>query len=195
MCCRYIQNLLNFKLLIIYSNALFLKALSLLFTFEKKLMSFGYSLLVMLYLPSGICHIKEIYKNFSSTPVHSRWQQGILREHEMGLIQGQNIAIVGQFFVKIKKIRRAVLEGRWYTGKEIHQIWAEWAVHANYYLQNCLTNLFNFYTKLTYHSYILTLYKSHLVFTHYTLLPSVDRCDLANQYFLQCYILVQAQIK
>ena len=43
-------------------------------------------------------------------------------------------------------------------------------------LQNCPTNFFNFYKKLTYYSYILTLYKSHLVFTQYTLLPSVDRC-------------------
>ena len=48
-----------------YLLYIFLQALSLLFTFEKKLMSFGITLLVMLYVPSGIFHFKENYKHFS----------------------------------------------------------------------------------------------------------------------------------
>ena len=94
----------------------------------------------------------------------------------------------GQFFVKIKIFSLAVLEGRWYTGKKIRQIWAESAVHASYYLQNCQMNVFNFYKKLTYYSYILTLYKSHLVFTQYTLLPSVDRCDIDHLFFREIHM-------
>ena len=34
-------------------------------------------------------------------------------------------------FVKIENIPRAVLEGWWYSGKKIRQIWAEWAVCAD----------------------------------------------------------------
>ena len=42
-----------------------------------------------------------------------------------------------------KKIHGAILEGRWYTGRKLRQIWAEWAVHASCYLQKGITFYFN----------------------------------------------------
>ena len=47
--------------------------------------------------------------------------------------------------VKIKRIHEAILEGWWYTGRIIHQLWAEWAVCVNCYLQNGFVNFFVFY--------------------------------------------------
>ena len=35
-----------------------------------------------------------------------------------------------------KKIHGVILEGRWYTGRKLRQIWAEWAVCVSCYLQN-----------------------------------------------------------
>ena len=81
-----------------------------------------------------------------------------------------------QFFVKTKIISQAVLEGRWYIGKKIRQIWAESAVPVDSYLQNCLRNDFCFHKKLTFHSCTLNQCGSFCWFTHYTLLPSGDRC-------------------
>ena len=40
-------------------------------------------------------------------------------------------------------IRHAHMEGRWYTGRKLHQIWADWAVHARCYLQKGMTFHFN----------------------------------------------------
>ena len=37
----------------------------------------------------------------------------------------------------------ALLEGRWYIGRKIRQIGAEWAVHASCYLQKGITFYFN----------------------------------------------------
>ena len=37
---------------------------------------------------------------------------------------------------KIIRIHQAILEGWWYTGRKSRQIWAEWAVCFNCYLQN-----------------------------------------------------------
>ena len=37
----------------------------------------------------------------------------------------------------------ALLEGQWYAGRKLRQIWAEWAVHANCYLQKGITFYFN----------------------------------------------------
>ena len=47
-------------------------------------------------------------------------------------------------FVKIKRIHEAILECWWYTGRIVHQLWAEWAVHVNCYLQNGFMNFFVF---------------------------------------------------
>ena len=38
---------------------------------------------------------------------------------------------MGFKIAKNKKIHEAILEGWWYTGRKIRQIWAEWAVQAN----------------------------------------------------------------
>ena len=40
-------------------------------------------------------------------------------------------------------IRHAHMEGRWYTGRKLHQIWADWAVYARCYLQKGMTFHFN----------------------------------------------------
>ena len=40
------------------------------------------------------------------------------------------------FFIEIKMKLRAILEGRWYTGRNAHQIWAEWAVWARWQILN-----------------------------------------------------------
>ena len=47
--------------------------------------------------------------------------------------------------VKITKIHEAILEGWWYAGRIIQQLWAEWAVRVNSYLQNGYVNFFLFY--------------------------------------------------
>ena len=47
-------------------------------------------------------------------------------------------------FVKIKRIHEAILEGCWYTGRIVHQLWAEWAVRFNCYLQNGFVNILLF---------------------------------------------------
>ena len=43
-----------------------------------------------------------------------------------------SIFVMGMFMwfkiAKKLKIQEAILEGRWYTGRKIHQIWAEWAL-------------------------------------------------------------------
>ena len=38
-------------------------------------------------------------------------------------------------FYESKNKSMSPFEGRWYAGKKLHQIWAEWAVHASCYLQ------------------------------------------------------------
>ena len=40
-------------------------------------------------------------------------------------------------------ICHAHMEGRWYTGRKLYQIWADWAVHARCYLQKGMTFHFN----------------------------------------------------
>ena len=40
-------------------------------------------------------------------------------------------------------ICHAHMEGRWYTGRKLHQIWADWAVYARCYLQKGMTFHFN----------------------------------------------------
>ena len=40
-------------------------------------------------------------------------------------------------------ICHAHMEGRWYTGRKLHQISADWAVHARCYLQKGVTFHFN----------------------------------------------------
>ena len=40
-------------------------------------------------------------------------------------------------------IRHAHMEGRWYTDRKLHQIWADWAVYARCYLQKGMTVHFN----------------------------------------------------
>ena len=56
--------------------------------------------------------------------------------------------VMGMFkwfkIAKNKKIPWAILEGRWYTGRKIRQIWAEWAVCITWYLQNGPGNFFVF---------------------------------------------------
>ena len=54
-------------------------------------------------------------------------------------INSWNMIYCELIFMKIKIKARALLEGRWYTGKKLHQIWAEWAVHASCYLQKGLS--------------------------------------------------------
>ena len=53
--------------------------------------------------------------------------------------------VMGMFMwfkiAKDKKIHWAILEGRWYTGRKIRQIWAEWAVCVGCYLQNGSVNI------------------------------------------------------
>ena len=46
--------------------------------------------------------------------------------------------------VKMKIFRPGLLEGRWYTGKKIRQIWAEWAVCISCYLQKPWSKDFHF---------------------------------------------------
>ena len=43
-----------------------------------------------------------------------------------------------------KNIHEAILEGRWYTGRKIHQISSEWAACISCYLQNGFINFFVF---------------------------------------------------
>ena len=52
------------------------------------------------------------------------------KEHETPPIWGHSgpIQASSRTYWKIKK--PAFLEGRWYTGRKIRQIWAEWAVHV-----------------------------------------------------------------
>ena len=42
---------------------------------------------------------------------------------------------------------RAILEGRWYTGRNAHQIWAEWAVWARWQILNGSQFFFHFNDK------------------------------------------------
>ena len=42
---------------------------------------------------------------------------------------------------------RAILEGRWYTGRNAHQIWAEWAVWARWQILNGSQFFFHFNEK------------------------------------------------
>ena len=51
---------------------------------------------------------------------------------------------MGFKIAKNKKIHEAILEGWWYTGRKIRQIWAEWAVCIICYLQNGFVNFFVF---------------------------------------------------
>ena len=51
------------------------------------------------------------------------------------------------FFIEIKMKLRAILEGRWYTGRNAHQIWAEWAVWARWQFLNGSQFLFHFNDK------------------------------------------------
>ena len=57
------------------------------------------------------------------------------KEHETPPIWGHSepIQASSRTYWKIKK--PAFLEGRWYTGRKIRQIWAELAVHVGYHLQ------------------------------------------------------------
>ena len=51
------------------------------------------------------------------------------------------------FFIEIKMKLRAILEGRWYTGRNAHQIWAEWAVWARWQILNGSQFFFHFNEK------------------------------------------------
>ena len=51
------------------------------------------------------------------------------------------------FFIDIKMKLRAILEGRWYTGRNVHQIWAEWAVWARWQILNGSQFFFHFNDK------------------------------------------------
>ena len=52
---------------------------------------------------------------------------------------------IGQFkIVKKEMFWRALYEGRLYTGRYLHQIWAEWAVHGSCYLLKDSPKYFNF---------------------------------------------------
>ena len=50
-------------------------------------------------------------------------------------------------FIEIKMKLRAILEGRLYTGRNAHQIWAEWAVWARWQILNGSQFFFHFNEK------------------------------------------------
>ena len=72
-----------------------------------------------------------------------------MNEQEFWLLKAENTRFVALFFVKIKTFSRAVLEGWWYTGQKIRQIWAEWAVCVNWHLLNCPQKYFNFFKNIS----------------------------------------------
>ena len=82
----------------------------------------------------------------------------------------------GQFFVKIKIISWAVLEIAANMHSPFCPYLADFFVCVPPALQNCPRNDFRFHKKLTFHSCILILCGSCHLFTHYTLLPTGDRC-------------------
>ena len=78
--------------------------------------------------------------------------QVLLTQVSKGSSEGKNEqriliskTVMGMFMwfkiAKNKKIHESSLDGWWYTGRKIHQIWAEWAVCVGCYLQNGSVNI------------------------------------------------------
>ena len=69
-----------------------------------------------------------------STP-HWNDDLNIINEQRIPMVNSSNL-VLWQHKIPIFKIRSpGLLEGRWYTGKKLCQIWAVLAVHASWYLQ------------------------------------------------------------
>ena len=60
---------------------------------------------------------------------------------------------IGQF----KMFWRVLFEGRWYTGRNFHQIWAEWAVHGSCYLLKDSPKYFNFMEIIWYNAWTILM--------------------------------------
>ena len=89
----------------------------------------------------------SVYQRFTLVLLCTQVGKGSSEEKKVQQIPTSQF-VMGMFkwfkIAKNKKIPWAILEGRWYTGRKIRQIWAEWAVCITWYLQNGPGNFFVF---------------------------------------------------
>ena len=81
------------------------------------------------------------------------------------------------FFIEIKMKLRAILEGWWYTGRNAHQIWAEWAVWARWQILNGSQFLFHFNDKWLSVDNISWIYYQNCLDKKFLLIHLRDCCD------------------
>ena len=77
---------------------------------------------------------------------------------------------------------RAILEGRWYTGRNAHQIWAEWAVWARWQILNGSQFLFHFNDKWLSVDNISWIYYQICLDKIFLLIYLRDCCDPSEAY-------------
>ena len=84
---------------------------------------------------------------------------------------------------------RAILEGRWYTGRNAHQIWAEWAVWARWQILNGSQFFFHFNEKRLSVDNISWIYHPICLDKIFLLIHLWDCCDLLFDIIQQSSLL------